>query len=145
MAVVITRLCQDCVDGACVDACPVDAIVEHRPADRASELPNQLYVNPELCICCNQCTPECPWEAIYDEGDVPAAFSADIALNRRAYEKEEEYHVPATRLLRGASSHQVEQNRAKWLPDAEHQSRPGANALSDETLGVVLRADPRAV
>ncbi len=115
MTVVITRLCQDCVDGSCVDACPTDAIVEHRPADRASELPNQLFVNPELCISCNQCAPECPWDAIYDEDDVPARFAADVALNRRAFEKADEYHVPATRLRRRATSEEVDSNRAKWL------------------------------
>lgn len=115
MAVVITRLCQDCVDGACVDMCPTEAIVEHRPQDRASELPNQLFVNPELCICCNACIPECPWEAIYDEDDVPKAFASDIALNRRSFEQSMEYHVPASRLSRGASPQEVENNRAKWL------------------------------
>ena len=115
MTVVITRLCQDCVDGACVEVCPTEAIVEHRPADRASELPNQLFVNPELCISCNICIPECPWEAIYDEDDVPRPFASDIALNRRAFESSEEYHVPASRLLRGASSEEVELNRSKWL------------------------------
>ena len=116
MAVVITRLCQDCVDGACVDVCPTDAIVEHRPADRASELPNQLFVDPDLCISCNLCVPECPWEAIFDEDDVPAPFADDIALNRRAFEKSNEYHVPVSRLHRGASSDEVDSNRAKWLP-----------------------------
>jgi ferredoxin len=115
VTVVITRLCQDCVDGACVEVCPTDAIVEHRPVDRASELPKQLFVDPERCITCNLCTPECPWEAIYEEDDVPEAFASDIALNRRAFEKSDEYHVPATRLLRGATSDEVEQNRAKWL------------------------------
>ena len=114
MTVVITRLCQDCVDGACVEVCPTEAIVEHRPADRASELPNQLFVNPELCISCNICIPECPWEAIYDEDDVPRPFASDIALNRRAFESSEEYHVPASRLLRGATSEEVELNRNKW-------------------------------
>jgi len=96
--------------------CPCEAIVEHRPDGRASELPNQLFVDPELCITCNACIPECPWEAIYDEGDVPKAFASDIALNRRAFEKSAEYHVPASKLLRGASSEEVEQNHAKWLP-----------------------------
>jgi ferredoxin len=115
MTVVITRLCQDCVDGACVEICPCEAIVEHRPADRVSELPNQLFVDPELCISCNICLPECPWEAIYDEDDVPKAFATDIALNRRAFEKSEEYHVPTNRLLRGATSEEVELNRNKWL------------------------------
>lgn len=115
MTVVITRLCQDCVDGACVDVCPTDAIVEHRPADRPSELPNQLFVDPELCITCNLCTPECPWEAIYEEDDVPALFVEDIALNRRASEKADEYDVPASRLHRHATNEDVAKNRAKWL------------------------------
>lgn len=119
MTVVITRLCQDCVDGACVEVCPTDAIVEHRPEGRASELPNQLFVNPELCIDCMACVPECPWEAIFHENDVPALFAADIALNRRAHEDEAEYHVPLTRLRRGATPDEVEQNRAKWFLDAE--------------------------
>ena len=114
MAFVITRLCQDCIDGACVDHCPTDAIVEHRPTDRASELPNQLFINPERCIDCNYCAPECPWEAIYPEDDVPAAFAADIALNGRALEQESEYHVPVSRLRRGASREEVERNHAKW-------------------------------
>lgn len=114
MAFVITRLCRDCVDGACVDHCPVDAIVAHRPDGRASELPNQLYIDPGECICCNVCTPECPWEAIYEEDDVPAAFVDDIALNRRAAEQRSEYHVPVARLLRGASAEEVERNREKW-------------------------------
>jgi ferredoxin len=115
VAVVITRLCQDCVDGACVDVCPTDAIVEHRPQDRPSELPNQLFVNPNACISCNLCVPECPWEAIYDEDDVPQPFSSDIALNNRAYEKSTEYHVPASKLSRRVSPQEVENNRAKWL------------------------------
>jgi ferredoxin len=118
VAVVITRLCQDCVDGACVDVCPTEAIVEHRPADRASELPNQLYVDPNLCISCNICLPECPWEAIFDEDDVPSAFAADIALNRRAFEQSSEYHVPVQRLRRGASAEEVTRNREKWLDAA---------------------------
>jgi Fe-S-cluster-containing dehydrogenase component len=36
MAYVITRLCRDCIDSACVEVCPVsDCIVEHKPAEGA--------------------------------------------------------------------------------------------------------------
>ena len=119
MAVVITRLCQDCVDGACVDHCPVDAIVEHRPADRTSELPNQLFIDPGLCICCSICIPECPWEAIFHEEDVPSPFVGDIALNRRAFEKRDEYHVPVARLHRPVTSEEVDRNRDKWSSAAD--------------------------
>ena len=128
MAFVITRLCQDCVDGACVDHCPVDAIVEHRPAAHASELPNQLFIDPVLCICCNGCAPECPWEAIYDEDDVPSAFASDIALNARASEAPSEYQVPVDRLRRGASADEVARNRAKWSDPVAGGPRVGLDA-----------------
>jgi Fe-S-cluster-containing hydrogenase component 2 len=100
MTYVITRLCKDCVDGACVDVCPVDAIVEHRPDGRESELPKQLFIDPAECISCNQCTPECPAEAIFDEDDVPEAFRGDIALNARALGRPEGFHVALSRLER---------------------------------------------
>jgi ferredoxin len=115
MAFVITRLCRDCVDGSCVDACPVDAIVEHRPVvGLASDLPPQLFINPNECICCAACVPECPWEAIYDEGDVPAAFEPDIALNALTVERREEFHVPVARLRKGATTEQISDNKARW-------------------------------
>jgi ferredoxin len=114
MAYVITRLCRDCVDGACVDACPVDCILEHRPSGEASTLPRQLFIDPAACICCRECEPVCPWEAIYEEGDVPAAFADDVELNAQASVDSKEYHVPTERLLRGASAEQVRQNFARW-------------------------------
>jgi NAD-dependent dihydropyrimidine dehydrogenase PreA subunit len=52
----------------CVSICPKDCILEHQPTDRASELPNQLFIDPEECIDCNACVAECPWDAIYPEG-----------------------------------------------------------------------------
>jgi ferredoxin len=115
MTFVITRLCQDCVDGACVDHCPVDAIVEHRPSDEhPSDLPRQLFINPQICIDCAACVPECPWEAIYDEDDVPAAFESDTALNARTLERPKEFHVPITRLRKGATEEEVDSNKARW-------------------------------
>ncbi len=114
MAFVITRLCRDCVDGACLDVCPVDAIVEHRPSGCVSDLPHQLFINPELCIGCGACAPECPWEAIYDEGDVPAPFQTDIELNAISAARPEEFHVPEARLHRGASSSEVLDNKLRW-------------------------------
>lgn len=114
MASVITRLCQDCVDGSCADVCPCDCIVEHRPEGRSSDLPRQLFINPEDCISCGACAPACPWEAIFDEDDVPAAFVEDIALNALSAQRPEEFQVPVERLRRGASREEVERNRERW-------------------------------
>ena len=114
MTFVITRLCRDCVDGACVEACPVDCIVQHAPEGAASDLPNQLFIDPDQCIHCLMCSPVCPWEAIFDEADVPHAFRDDIALNQIAGQRPHEFIVPTTRLARPATPEDVERNKAKW-------------------------------
>ena len=62
MAWVITRMCRDCVDMACVEVCPVDCFHEG---------PNFLVIDPEECIDCTLCEPECPVEAILSEDDLP--------------------------------------------------------------------------
>jgi ferredoxin len=115
MSYVITRLCRDCVDGACIAVCPVDdCIVEHRPQGRSSELPNQLFINPETCIGCGACEPECPWEAIADEDDVPARFQEDIALNAISAARPHEFVQAALRASPKPTLEQVEANRRRW-------------------------------
>src|SRR5690349_1605987 len=93
MANVITRQCRDCVDGACVDVCPVDCIVAEKP-DAGLGLPKQLYINPDDCICCSICEPVCPWEAIVPEEDVPASLQEDIELNATTSTQRSAFEVP---------------------------------------------------
>ena len=45
------------------------------------ELDGQLVIHPEDCIDCTACVAECPVEAIYAEGDVPAEFQAATEFN----------------------------------------------------------------
>jgi ferredoxin len=45
------------------------------------ELDNQLVIHPEECIDCTACVAECPVQAIYAEGDVPAEYQANIEFN----------------------------------------------------------------
>ena len=40
-----------------------------------------LYIDPEHCIDCDACVPECPVEAIFHEDNVPAEWRDYIALN----------------------------------------------------------------
>jgi len=42
---------------------------------------NMLYIDPEDCIDCEACIPECPTEAIFHEDDVPKQWSHFIELN----------------------------------------------------------------
>lgn len=45
------------------------------------EGPNTLVINPNECIDCAVCVPECPAEAIFAEEDVPENQQEFIALN----------------------------------------------------------------
>jgi ferredoxin len=73
MAYVVTEACIKCKYTDCVDVCPVDCFREG---------PNMLVIDPDECIDCTLCVPECPVEAIYAEDDVPDAQQAWIPLNR---------------------------------------------------------------
>ncbi|MBO2519137.1 MULTISPECIES: indolepyruvate ferredoxin oxidoreductase subunit alpha [Limnochorda] len=72
MAFVITEPCIDVKDAACVEVCPVDCIHEG---------PDQYYIDPEECIDCGACEPECPVEAIFPEDEVPEEWAHFIEKN----------------------------------------------------------------
>ncbi len=72
MTFVVTEACIRCKYTDCVDVCPVDAFREG---------PNFLVIDPDDCIDCAVCVPECPVNAIYAEEDVPAHQQSFIALN----------------------------------------------------------------
>ena len=81
MTYVICEPCIDVKDTACVDVCPVDCI--HPTSDNTEffdEEP-QLYIDPEECIDCGVCEPECPVEAIYAEDDVPEEWESFTEKN----------------------------------------------------------------
>jgi len=110
---VITRLCRDCVDQSCVEVCPVDCIYEYRGEDRES-FPNQLYIDPEECIDCGVCEPECPWEAIFEDAEVPAVFADDVALNARSVAAKADFAVPEVEEKPPPTPEQVRENKRKW-------------------------------
>ena len=87
-------ICEPCVgtcDTACVEVCPVDCI--HGPHDKTGagaeakvdgfvpEENDSLYIDPEECIDCGACEPECPVEAIFEEDAVPEEWNSFIKIN----------------------------------------------------------------
>lgn len=72
MTHVVTEACIACKYTDCVDVCPVDCFREG---------PNFLAIDPDECIDCAVCIPECPVGAIYAEEDVPKDQQHMIALN----------------------------------------------------------------
>ncbi|MFQ5457934.1 MAG: ferredoxin family protein [Myxococcota bacterium] len=113
MAWVITRLCRDCIDESCVKVCPVDCIYEYTGDDREA-FPNQLYIDPEECINCSVCEPECPWEAIFEDSAVPDAFKDDIELNNRITGSKDSFQVPEAGEKDRPTPEQVAENKRKW-------------------------------
>ena len=59
---VIVEPCIGTKDQSCVEVCPVDCIYDAG---------DHFMINPEECIDCGACEPECPVEAIYPEDEVP--------------------------------------------------------------------------
>jgi ferredoxin len=74
MTYVVTEPCVKCKFTDCVDVCPVDCFVEGE---------NFLAINPDECIDCGACVPECPVEAIYEETEVPAKWADYVELNTK--------------------------------------------------------------
>ena len=72
MTYVVTENCIRCKYTDCVEVCPVDCFHEG---------PNFLVIDPDECIDCALCEPECPAEAIFAEDDLPKQFEAYLALN----------------------------------------------------------------
>ena len=72
MTYVVGEDCILCKHTDCVDVCPVDCFVEG---------PNFLAIDPDGCIDCAVCVPECPENAIYAEDDVPEDQKQFIEIN----------------------------------------------------------------
>lgn len=72
MTFVVTDNCIRCKYTDCVEACPVDCFYEGE---------NMLVINPDECIDCGVCEPECPADAIISD----AAEGAEkwLAINAR--------------------------------------------------------------
>lgn len=72
MTFVVTDNCIKCKYTDCVEVCPVDCFYEG---------PNFLTIDPDECIDCALCEPECPAQAIFSEDEVPAGQEKFIELN----------------------------------------------------------------
>ena len=72
MTYVVAENCIRCKYTDCVEVCPVDCFREG---------PNFLVIDPDECIDCSLCVPECPANAIYAADDLPVDQQQFIALN----------------------------------------------------------------
>ena len=78
MTFVVTDNCILCKYTDCVEVCPVDCFYEG---------PNFLVIDPDECIDCALCEPECPANAIFSEDEVPKDQEMFTALNAELAQK----------------------------------------------------------
>jgi ferredoxin len=78
MTHVVTEECIKCKHTDCVEVCPVECFHEG---------PNFLVIDPEECIDCGLCIPECPVEAIFTEDDLPPNQKHFLELNAKLSQK----------------------------------------------------------
>jgi ferredoxin len=74
MTFVVTENCIRCKYTDCVEVCPVDCFREG---------PNFLVIDPDECIDCALCEPECPANAIFSEDNLPEEQQQLLALNAK--------------------------------------------------------------
>lgn len=72
MTFVVADACIKCKHTDCVEVCPVDCFYEG---------PNFLVINPDECIDCALCEPECPVDAIFSEDELPEDQAKYLDLN----------------------------------------------------------------
>jgi NAD-dependent dihydropyrimidine dehydrogenase PreA subunit len=69
---IIAEPCIGVKDASCLEVCPVDCIYEAQ---------DMYVIDPNECIDCGACKPECPVEAIYVDDEMPTKWSAFAELN----------------------------------------------------------------
>src|SRR5580704_10980034 len=74
MTYVITEPCVGEKNGACVDVCPAACI--HTTPEAA-----QNYIDPDVCIECEQCVLVCPVHAVFLDREVPTEWQPYIDVN----------------------------------------------------------------
>ena len=80
MTYVIAEPCVNEKDTACAEVCPVDCI--HPLKDEEEfEKETMLYIDPDECIDCGACAPECPVDAIFDENELPEQWAEYTKIN----------------------------------------------------------------
>lgn len=78
MTYLVTENCIKCKHTDCVEVCPVDCFHEG---------PNFLAIDPNECIDCGVCVPECPVEAIVPDNDTNTDIVFWTELNSRLSKK----------------------------------------------------------
>jgi len=92
MSFIIGKDCVGCIDMSCVNVCPVDCIngpiiidglgKEVKGMSNEEKIGKQMYINPDICIKCGACIPECPVDAIYRDENEAIHFDDEESIHK---------------------------------------------------------------
>jgi uncharacterized protein GlcG (DUF336 family)/NAD-dependent dihydropyrimidine dehydrogenase PreA subunit len=128
MPYVITDLCTK--DGACVEVCPVACI--HTTPDAA-----QFYIDPSICIECEQCEIVCPVDAIFLDTKLPQERRPSIDVNASFFRKNKVAFEPihldkAIAMVQAAQAYAARQGLAVAVAVVDQAGTPIAMGRMDE-------------
>jgi ferredoxin len=101
MACVVCEPCHDCKYTDCVVVCPCNCFYQDEM---------MLYIDPDECIDCDACIPECPVGAIFSEPQVPSQWVQYIQLN-----------AERVQVLKGGGGHITERQEPKEGPGCKRR------------------------
>ncbi|MBP8810279.1 MAG: ferredoxin family protein [Kofleriaceae bacterium] len=116
MAYVVADPCVKCKYTDCVAVCPVDCFYEGK---------NSLAINPDECIDCGACEPECPTTAIFEESELPSKWAAYKDINAVVTGAKRADEINTSQLPSALAS--AIGNAATW-PNITEQKKPMAGA-----------------
>ena len=115
---VVTARCVDCRYTDCCAVCPVDCFYE-------IENPAMLVIDPDTCIDCELCVPECPINAIYPDSELPEVYQEWVEKNAELFEDGEVITEKKDALEAAVPLETIQQREKDAGQDVEEPSRAG--------------------
>ena len=127
---VIAEPCVGVKDGSCVDVCPVACI--HTTPDSP-----QFYIDPDICIACEQCVLVCPVNAIFLDQELPSQWQGYAQINAEFFQANKPGPAPvsfetALRMLEAVERYAAEAGISVAVAVVDEAGEP-----------VASRGDPR--
>ena len=118
MAHIVTARCVDCRYTDCCTVCPVDCFYETKD-------PAMLVIDPDTCIDCELCVPECPINAIYPEDELPECYEEWVEKNEKLYEEGEVITEKVDALPGALTLEEIQAKEQEAGLDVEEPSKTG--------------------
>ena len=118
MTHVVTGRCVDCRYTDCCTVCPVDCFYETKE-------PAMLVIDPDTCIDCELCIPECPIHALWPEDELPECYEEWVEKNEQLYEAGEVITEKVDALEGALTLEEIQEKEQAAGLDVEEPSKAG--------------------